>query len=203
MIIGIAGGTGSGKTTVAHSLQRSLGEKNVALLSQDSYYVDLGHLPPNDRKGFNFDHPNAFENTLLLEHLEKLRSGQAIEVPIYDYIQNTRTKLTVCVPALPVVVVEGLLVLSEPALRAAFDIKVFVDTDSDVRILRRLMRDVQERGRSVRSVYDQYLSTVKPMHDAFVEPTKRFADVIIPEGGHNTVALSLLVSRVERYLDMS
>lgn len=201
MIIGIAGGTGSGKTTVAYALQHALGPNNVALLSQDSYYVDLSHLPSEMRKGFNFDHPDAFENALLLEHLEKLRSGHSVEVPIYDYRANTRTRETLAVPPLPVVVVEGLLVLSEPALRAAFDIKVFVDTDSDVRILRRLMRDVQERGRTVQSVYDQYLSTVKPMHDAFVEPTKRFADVIIPEGGHNTVALSLLISRIERYLE--
>lgn len=201
MIIGVAGGTGSGKTTVAKMLVEALGGDRVTWLSQDSYYVDLSHLTLEKRKQVNFDHPDAFENDLLLAHLQQLRAGEPIEVPIYDFLTYTRTNLTKHVPVRPVVVVEGLMVLTDVRLRDLMDIKVFVDTDADVRVLRRIFRDIQERGRSLASVYEQYLTTVKPMHDAFVEPAKRFADVIIPKGGYNKVALDLLISRVERYLN--
>jgi uridine kinase len=200
LIIGIAGGTGSGKSTVSKSLERELGIENVVLLSQDSYYVDRPNLSLEERSLQNYDHPDAFENSLLLEHLLQLRNGWPIQVPVYDFARHLRTKQTVPVEPRPVIIVEGLMVLAEPQLRQSFDIKVYVDTDADTRLLRRIHRDMNERGRSLESICNQYLNTVKPMHEAFVEPSKRYADVIIPEGGHNLVALSLLVSRVERYL---
>lgn len=200
MIIGIAGGTGSGKSTVSQSIERELGNKNVVLLSQDSYYADRPHLSFEERAKQNYDHPEAFEDTLLLEDLLQLRNGQPIRVPVYDFAQHQRTQETIHINPRPVVIVEGLLVLAEPQLRQIFDIKVYVDTDADTRILRRIHRDMNERGRSLESICSQYLNTVKPMHEAFVEPSKRYADIIIPEGGHNTVALSLLVSKIERYL---
>lgn len=200
LIIGIAGGTGSGKTTVSRSLERALGSANVVILSQDSYYVDRPHLSFEERAKQNYDHPDAFENSLLLEHLLKLRNNQPIQVPVYDFANHLRTDRTIPVSPKPVIIVEGLMVLAEPQLRQIFDIKVYVDTDADTRILRRIHRDMNERGRSLESICNQYLNTVKPMHEAFVEPSKRYADVIIPEGGHNTVALSLLVSWIERSL---
>ncbi len=200
LMIGITGGTGSGKSTVAKSLERELGSANVALISQDSYYADNGHLPFAARAQQNYDHPAAFENNLLVAHLRKLRQGEPVQVPVYDFAQHARTTQTVTLRPCPVIVVEGILLLADPELREIFDIKAYVDTDADTRVLRRIMRDINERGRSLESVCDQYLTTVKPMHEAFIEPTKRYADIIIPEGGHNTVALSLLVSRVERYL---
>lgn len=200
LIIGIAGGTGSGKSTVSKSLEKELGKENVVLLSQDSYYANRPHLSFEDRSQQNYDHPDAFENSLLLEHLLLLRNGQPIQVPVYNFAQHLRTQETIPVTPRPVVVVEGLLVLAEPQLRQIFDIKVYVDTDADSRILRRIYRDMNERGRSLDSICNQYLNTVKPMHEAFVEPSKRYADIIIPEGGHNMVALSLLVSKIERYL---
>jgi uridine kinase len=203
MIIGIAGGTGSGKTTVAHALQQELGKDNVALIAQDSYYTSLSELPFAERAKRNFDHPDAFENELLLQHLHELRQGCSVAVPVYDFTQHTRSDTTLMIPARPVIVVEGILIFADPQLRAAFDIKVFVDTDPDVRVLRRILRDLNERGRSLESVRKQYLETVKPMHEAFVEPSKRFADIIIPEGGHNTVALSLLISKIERDLQLT
>ncbi len=200
MLIGIAGGTGSGKSTVCKSVEKELGIENVILLSQDSYYVDQPDLPFKERAKQNYDHPEAFEDTLLLADLLKLRNNQPIQVPIYDFAQYRRTAETIHVIPRPVVIVEGLLVLANPQLRQIFDIKVYVDTDADTRVLRRIHRDMHERGRSLESICDQYLNTVKPMHEAFVEPSKRYADVIIPEGGHNTVALSLLVSKIERHL---
>lgn len=200
LIIGIAGGTGSGKSTVSKSIEKELGKDNVVLLSQDSYYANKPHLSFEERSTQNYDHPDAFENGLLLEHLLQLRNGQPIQVPIYNFAQHLRTQETIHVTPRPVVIVEGLLVLAEPQLRKIFDIKVYVDTDADSRILRRIYRDMNERGRSLDSICNQYLNTVKPMHEAFVEPSKRYADIIIPEGGHNMVALSLLVSKIERYL---
>lgn len=201
LIIGIAGGTGSGKSTVAKALEKELGSGSVAIISQDSYYADRSHLPFEERARQNYDHPDAFENSLLLEHLSQLRQGRPINVPVYDFSQHLRTKEVCHLTPKPVIVVEGILIFAEPELREAFDIKIFVDTDADTRVLRRIIRDINERGRSLESVCNQYLTTVKPMHEAFVEPSKRYADIIIPEGGHNRVALSLLISRVERYLE--
>lgn len=200
IIIGISGGTGSGKTTVALALEEELGRENVALISQDSYYVDNSHLPFEERVKFNYDHPDAFEDALLISHLNQLRNGQNIEVPVYDFTQHLRTSHRITVHPRPVIIVEGILLLINPVLRSIFDIKVFVDTDADTRILRRIVRDTEERGRTLQSVCHQYLTTVKPMHEAFVEPSKRYADIIIPEGGYNKVALSLLVSRIEKHL---
>ncbi|HYH04992.1 MAG TPA: uridine kinase [Bacillota bacterium] len=200
IIIGISGGTGSGKTTVALALEEELGRENVALISQDSYYVDHSHLPFEERVKLNYDHPDAFEDALLISQLQQLRNGQPIEVPVYDFTQHLRTEQRILVNPEPVIIVEGILLLINPVLRAMFDIKVFVDTDADTRILRRIVRDTEERGRTLQSVCHQYLTTVKPMHEAFVEPSKRYADIIIPEGGFNKVALSLLVSRIEKHL---
>ncbi len=200
LIIGITGGTGSGKSTVAEALQRELGSSNVALISQDSYYADLADLPFEERAKRNYDHPDAFENNLLIKHLNQIRRGKTIEVPVYDFSQHARTSKKIPVSPHPVIVVEGILILTEPVLRNTFDIKVYVDTDADTRVIRRITRDIKERGRSLDSVCDQYLNTVKPMHEAFIEPSKRYADIIIPVGGHNTVALSLLVSRIESYI---
>jgi uridine kinase len=200
MIIGIAGGTGSGKTTVAKALVTALKADNVTLISQDSYYTNKPHLPFEERARQNYDHPDAFENDLLRQHLTDLRQGKPVDIPVYDFSEHLRTQTSVRVMPRPVIVVEGLLILNDPSLRMIFDIKAFVDTDPDVRILRRIIRDTTERGRTLESVCQQYLETVKPMHEAFVEPSKRYADIIIPEGGHNTVALSLLISRVEHYL---
>ena len=200
LIIGIAGGTGSGKSTVAEALQRELGPENVALISQDSYYADLADLPFEERAKRNYDHPDAFENGLLIDHLRRLRNGETVEVPVYDFSQHARTSRKIPVTPRPVIVVEGILILIEAALRTEFDIKVYVDTDADTRVIRRITRDIEERGRTLESVCRQYLNTVKPMHEAFIEPSKRYADIIIPVGGYNTVALSLLVSRIESYL---
>lgn len=200
IIVGIAGGTGSGKTTVARTLVSDLGQDRVALISQDSYYHDHSELPLDERARLNYDHPDAFDNALLFTHLQRLKDGEPIDVPSYDFVIHARSPKTSRLDPVPIVIVEGLMVLADSNLRKAFDIKVFVDTDSDVRVLRRLVRDMNERGRSVQSVLEQYLNTVKPMHDAFVEPSKRYADIIIPEGGHNRIAIGLLVSRLEQYL---
>ncbi|MCL6517190.1 uridine kinase [Alicyclobacillus sp.] len=200
LIIGIAGGTGSGKTTVARSIFERLGCENVNIISQDAYYRDQSDLPPETRAKQNYDHPDAFDNALLYDHILQLKNGRSIHMPVYDFSCHTRTAKTVLVPYRPVLVVEGIHVLVDESLRRLFDIKVFVDTDPDVRVLRRIRRDIVDRGRTVESVYEQYLSTVKPMHDAFVEPSKRYADLIIPEGGENEIAISLLVSRINDFL---
>jgi uridine kinase len=200
LIIGIAGGTGSGKSTVAKAIESEIGSENIALIFQDSYYADNSHLPLAERAAQNYDHPDAFEDTLLLEHLNRLRRGETVFVPVYDFTRYTRTDRTIPVGPKPVILVDGILILANPELRNCFDIKVYVDTDADTRILRRITRDIRERGRTLESVRDQYLSTVKPMHEAFVEPSKRYADIIIPEGGHNTVALNLLAAKIQRYL---
>ena len=200
IIVGIAGGTGSGKTTFAQALQAATGEDCV-IISQDSYYVANTDLSFEERLKINYDHPDAFEDELLIEHLQMLRRGETIEVPVYDFEAYARTDRTIMVRPHSVVLVEGILVLASASLRSLFDLKVFVDTDPDVRILRRLVRDVQERGRSLEAGRSQYLSTVKPMHEAFVEPSKKYADLIVPEGGHNQVALETVAARLRQYLE--
>lgn len=199
IIVGIAGGTGSGKTTFAHSLQHEMASDAV-IISQDSYYVDNSELSFAQRLKINYDHPDAFEDDLLIQHLKELRQEQSIKVPVYDFEAYTRSNKTIDVKPQPIIIVEGILVLSNPRLREQFDLKVFVDTDPDVRILRRLVRDVRERGRSLESVHEQYLATVKPMHEAFVEPSKKYADLIVPEGGFNTVALETVAALLKQYL---
>ncbi|HHH41199.1 MAG TPA: uridine kinase [Chloroflexi bacterium] len=200
IIIGVAGGTGSGKTTVAQAILRRVGAKHIAYIPHDAYYRDLSHLPPEERSRVNFDHPDALETELLIEHLKALRAGRPVEIPVYDFTTHTRKKETRRVEPQRVILVEGILVFAEPALRELFDVKIYVDTDADIRFIRRLRRDVAERGRTVESVIEQYLRTVRPMHLEFVEPSKRYADVIIPEGGFNEVALDMVVARIERLL---
>jgi uridine kinase len=200
IIIGVAGGTGSGKTTVAETILKRVGEERIVYISHDSYYRDLSHKPLALRAQVNFDHPDALETDLLVEHLKQWRQGQPIEVPIYDFVTHTRTAKTRHVEPQRVALVDGILVFVEAKLREIFDVKLYVDTDADIRFIRRLQRDIHERGRTVESVIEQYLTTVQPMHLEFVEPSKRYADVIIPEGGHNRVAVDMVVSRVERLL---
>lgn len=200
LVIGIAGGSGSGKTTVAQSILQRVGPERIAYLQHDEYYKDLSGLPPAQRAAINFDHPNSLETDLLVQHIEQLRNNQPVEVPIYDFSTHSRTERTFTVSPRRVVLVEGILIFAEPILRVLFDIKIFVDTDPDLRLIRRLQRDITERGRTTESVIHQYLSTVRPMHLEFVEPSKRYADVIIPEGGFNTAALDMVVSRIERLL---
>ncbi len=199
IIVGIAGGTGSGKTTFAQALQRAIRHDSV-IISQDSYYYANDHLSFDERTKINYDHPDAFDNNLLVEHLQRLRAGETVRVPVYDFKELTRTDQYVEVAPHPIVLVEGILLLHDPILRAELDIKVFVDTDPDVRILRRLLRDVNERRRTMESVVEQYLSTVKPMHEAFVEPSKKYADLIVPEGGFNVVALDVVTATLREYL---
>ncbi|MER2599255.1 MAG: uridine kinase [Caldilineales bacterium] len=200
IIIGVAGGTGSGKTTVALSILEQVGRNRIALIQHDSYYYDAANLPLEERARLNFDHPNSLETSLLVEHLNALRSGQAVQIPSYDFRTHTRLTQTRLVNPEPVILVEGILIFSERALRDLFDVKIFVDADSDIRFIRRLVRDMRDRGRPLESVVDQYMTTVRPMHMEFVEPSKRYADVIIPEGGHNTVALDMVVARVQTLL---
>jgi uridine kinase len=197
LVIGIAGGSGSGKTTVAQEILQRVGADRIAFLQHDSYYKDLSGLPPAQRDEVNFDHPNSLESELLIEHIASLRDGKAVEVPIYDFSTDSRTAKTFIVQPRGVIVVEGILIFTEPALREMFDVKIFVDTDSDIRFIRRLERDLSERGRTTESVIQQYLATVRPMHMEFVEPSKRYADIIIPQGGFNTAALDMLVARIE------
>jgi len=200
IVIGVAGGTGSGKTTVSESILDRVGRDRIAYLQQDSYYCDLSHLPHAERVQVNFDHPDSLETDLLIRHLTALRDGLAVDVPVYDFTHYTRTGQTRRVEPRRVILVEGILIFAEKVLRELFDVRIFVDADADIRFIRRLQRDLEERGRSAESVVRQYLSTVRPMHLEFVEPTKRYADVIIPEGGFNTVALDMVVARVEAML---
>ncbi|MED4600788.1 uridine kinase [Paenibacillus validus] len=202
LIIGIAGGTGSGKTTVARSVIDRLGMDKVTFISQDNYYKDHSHLPFHERESINYDHPLAFDNELLLEHLRTLKQHRTpVQAPVYNFSMHSRST-TETVELMPnkIVIIEGLHVLSDEKLRGILDIKVFVDTDPDVRILRRVLRDIHERGRSIQSIHDQYLHTVKPMHEAFIEPSKKYADIIIPEGGQNEVGIQLLSILTEKYL---
>ncbi len=200
LVVGIAGGTGSGKTTVVKKIIKELPENSVAVLSQDSYYKDQSHLPLEERQKINFDHPNAIEFDLLIDHIKKLKQGKAIEQPIYSYLTCVRAKETIHVEPKDVVIVEGILVLTVPELRDLFDIKVFVDADADDRLIRVIHRDMAERGRDVATVLQRYQNTVKPMHEQFIEPSKRYADLIVPEGGNNRVAIEVLVSIIEKNL---
>lgn len=200
LVIGIAGGSGSGKTTVAQEILQRVGPSRIAFLQHDSYYKDLSGLPPIQRAEVNFDHPNSLETELLIQHIADLRDGKAVEVPIYDFSTHSRTDRTFTVQPRGVILVEGILIFTEASLRDMFDVKIFVDTDSDIRFIRRLERDLAERGRTTESVIKQYQSTVRPMHMEFVEPSKRYADVIIPEGGFNTAALDMVVARIEALL---
>ena len=200
LVIGIAGGSGSGKTTVAQEILQRVGPDRIAFLQHDSYYKDLSGLPPAQRVEVNFDHPNSLETELLIQHIASLRAGKAVEVPIYDFSIHSRTGKTFTVQPRRVILVEGILIFTEAALRNMMDVKIFVDTDSDMRFIRRLERDLKERGRTTESVIKQYQLTVRPMHMEFVEPSKRYADVIIPEGGFNAAALDMVVARVEALL---
>ncbi len=200
LVIGIAGGSGSGKTTVAQEILNRVGPDRIAFLQHDSYYKDLTGLPPTQRAEVNFDHPNSLETELLIEHVTSLRDGKAVEVPIYNFSTHSRTDRTFTVAPHRVILVEGILIFVDAPLRALFDIKIFVDTDADIRFIRRLERDLKERGRTTNSVIKQYQSTVRPMHLEFVEPSKRYADVIIPEGGFNTAALDMVAARIQTLL---
>lgn len=196
LIIGIAGGTGCGKTTVAKNIARGINGKKAIIIPQDAYYKDLSHLTLKERKKFNFDHPSAFDNELLLYHLNELIKGKPISMPVYSFQDYTRKKETVEVEPADVIILEGILVLEEKAIRDMLNIKIYVDTDSDERFIRRLIRDTKERGRSLNSVVDQYLHKVKPMFLQFVEPSKRYADIIIPQGGLNRVAIEIISSTI-------
>jgi uridine kinase len=200
ILIGLAGGSGSGKTLVARTILRELGSKRVVVIDQDSYYRDLEQVPLRDREARNFDHPDAFDTELLRRHLGELLEGRSIEQPIYDYVQHRRTNDTRRISDHVVVVLEGILIFHDPELRALMDIKLFVDADPDVRFIRRLRRDLVERGRPVDSILRQYEESVRPMHLQFVEPSKRFADVIIPGGGHNKVAIDLVKTKIRDLL---
>ena len=200
LVIGIAGGSGSGKTTVAQEILQRVGRDRIAFLQHDSYYKDLSRLPAAQHADINFDHPNSLETELLIQHIASLRDGQPVEVPIYDFATDSRTSQTFTIQPQRVILVEGILIFTEAALRNMFDVKIFVDTDSDLRFIRRLERDITERARSTESVIKQYLLTVRPMHLEFVEPSKRYADVIIPEGGFNRAALDMVVARIEALL---
>ena len=201
-IIGIAGGTGSGKTTVVRKVIESLPKGEVAIIPQDSYYKDNGHLPLEDRQEINFDHPRSLEFKLLIEHIKRLKEDKPIEQPIYSYLTCTRSKETITVEPKKVIIVEGILILQNAQLRNLMDIKVFVDADNDDRLMRVIQRDLIERGRSVNKVLERYEKTVKPMHLQFIEPTKRYADVIIPQGGDNKVGIDLLSSIIEKNLHL-
>jgi uridine kinase len=200
LVIGIAGGTGSGKTTVAQVILDRVGEDHIAFIPHDAYYRDLKHLPLQERTKINFDHPDSLETDLLVANLQDLVDGKSTQVPIYDFTQHVRTDRTRLIEPRRVVVVEGILIFVEPELRKLFDIKIYVDTDADIRFIRRLRRDIAERGRTMDSVIQQYYATVRPMHMEFVEPSKRYADVIIPEGGMNVVALDMVIARIEKML---
>jgi len=196
LVIGIAGGSGSGKTTVANMILNRVGAHRIAFLPHDAYYRDLSNLPPNQKAQVNFDHPDSLETDLLTKHVLALKNWQEIYLPVYDFTCHSRTDKTITVRPQRVIIVEGILIFAEPSLRNLFDMKIFVDTDADLRFIRRLERDILERGRSTESVIKQYLTTVRPMHLEFVEPSKRYADVIIPEGGLNTVALDMVIARI-------
>lgn len=200
LILGITGGTGSGKTTIAEEVVGALGPENAVIIHQDSYYLDRSVLPTDEHDRINFDHPSAFDWRLLKKHIRSLRAGRAIQKPIYNFHTHSRMPETTKVEPRPVLIVEGILVFDDPELRDMMDMKVYVDADADVRFIRRLDRDVRERGRSLESIVDQYMSTVRPMHLQFVEPSKRYADIIIPEGGHNRVALDTIIARIRTML---
>lgn len=194
--IAVAGGTGSGKTTISNAILDRVGSQNIAYLPHDAYYRNLADIPTLNDGTRNFDHPHALDTPLLIQHVRALQAGQDVEIPVYDFTIDARTAETEHVRAQPIILVEGILIFAEPELRQLFDVKIFVDTDADLRLIRRLQRDIAERGRTAQSVIDRYLSTVRPMHLEFVEPSKRYADVIIPEGGFNTVAIDMVADRI-------
>jgi uridine kinase len=198
LVVGIAGGTGSGKTTVAHKLAGAMPPGRCVTIDHDAYYRDQSHLAPAERAQSNYDHPSSLESTLFAEHLRALRAGEPVDVPIYDFATHTRRTETRHIAPAPVIVVEGILVFTEAALREQMDIKIFVDTDPDIRLMRRIRRDLEQRGRTFQSVRDQYYATVRPMHIEHVEPSKRWADLIVPEGGDNRVALDVLLGQLGR-----
>jgi uridine kinase len=201
VVIGVAGGSGSGKTSVTKAIFESFKGHSILMIEQDYYYKDQSNLPFEERLKTNYDHPLAFDNDLLIQHLEKLLRRESIEKPVYDYSIHTRSQEVIHVEPKDVIILEGILILEDERLRNLMDIKLFVDTDADIRILRRLQRDINERGRTVQSVIDQYVNVVRPMHNQFIEPTKRYADVIIPEGGHNYVAIDLMVTKIQTILE--
>jgi uridine kinase len=198
LVVGIAGGTGSGKTTVAHKLAHAMPPGRCVTIEHDAYYRDQSHLPLETRLTVNYDHPSSLESSLLADHLRELRAGRAVDVPVYDFAHHTRSTETRRVEPAAVIVVEGILVFVEAALRELMDVKIFVDTDPDIRLMRRIRRDLEQRGRSFQSIRDQYYATVRPMHIEHVEPTKRWADLIVPEGGDNRVALDVLLGHLGR-----
>jgi uridine kinase len=200
MIIGICGGTGSGKTTIANRILQSVSADEVVFIQQDLYYRNLKDMPLDYRNAANFDHPDALDSDLLVNHLKKLNAGEPVELPIYDFRTHTRLADTTPIQAKPIVIVEGILIFAEPRVLEQMDIKVFVDTPDDIRFIRRLKRDIAERGRTLDSVIEQYIATVRPMHNQFVEPSKRHADVIIPEGGHNLVSIDLISGKIRERL---
>ncbi|MBE6064178.1 uridine kinase [Clostridium cochlearium] len=203
MLIGITGGTGSGKSTVSKEICRKFDKDLIVMIEQDSYYRDQSHLSIEERVKTNYDHPNAFDTELLVEHLRELSNWNKIEKPIYDFELHNRKKETEIVEPTEIIIVEGILVLEEKEIRDLLDIKIYVDTDADVRIIRRLVRDIKERGRTLDSVINQYLNVVRPMHMQFIEPSKRYADIIIPEGGHNKVAIDIIVGNIKQMLQKS
>lgn len=198
--IGVAGGTGSGKTTVSNQILERVGSKHIAYIAHDAYYKDLSNLPLEDRRRINYDHPDSLDTQLMIEHVRKLQNSLPAEIPVYDFTQHLRTQETILTSPQPIILVEGILIFVERELRDLLDIKIYVDTDADIRFIRRLKRDIEERGRTADSVIDQYLTTVRPMHLKFVEPTKRYADVIIPEGGFNFVAIDMIADRVRNMM---
>ena len=201
VVIGVAGGSGSGKTSVTRAIYESFKGHSILMLEQDYYYKDQTNLPFEERLKTNYDHPLAFDNDLLIEHINKLLGYEAIDKPVYDYSIHTRSEEIIQVEPKDVIILEGILILEDERLRNLMDIKLFVDTDADLRILRRMSRDIKERGRSLDSVMDQYINVVRPMHNQFIEPTKRYADIIIPEGGHNHVAIDLMVTKIQTILE--
>jgi uridine kinase len=203
LIIGIAGGTGSGKSTVARNVAQALSTSSVAFIDMDAYYRNFSHVPLEERRQINWDHPDAFDWELLLAQLKALVASEAIDKPVYDFVTHTRSATTVRIPAADVVVIDGILLFVDPSVRDLCDVKVFVDADADIRLIRRIRRDVAKRGRSLDDVIDQYLTTVQPMHLQFVEPSKRYADVIVPRGGHNPVAIEMIVAKIGRRLSVA
>jgi uridine kinase len=201
LIIGIAGGSGSGKTSVTRSIYDVVKEHSVTVIEHDYYYKDQSELAFEERLKTNYDHPFAFDTDLLIEHIKELLEGRPVNLPVYDYALHTRSDKTVAIEPKDVIIIEGILVLDDARLRDLMDIKLFVDTDADLRIIRRIQRDIEERGRSISSVIGQYLSVVRPMHNQFIEPTKRYADLIIPEGGENKVAIDLMVTKIKTILE--
>ncbi|OAS84988.1 MULTISPECIES: uridine kinase [Metabacillus] len=203
VVIGVAGGSGSGKTSVTKSIYDQFKGHSILMLEQDYYYKDQSDLPFEQRLNTNYDHPLAFDNDLLIDHLKTLLNHQSIEKPVYDYKLHTRSEDVIVVEPKDVIILEGILILEDERLRDLMDIKLFVDTDADLRIIRRIMRDIKERGRSIDSVIEQYISVVRPMHNQFIEPTKRYADIIIPEGGQNHVAIDLMVTKIQTILELN